>query len=86
MSGAEHRLVLVSQQEVAPTVMDAPSAISKDLHAESNVESIPVDSESDTVSLLGNAILDQDASTLVVEPTSGIIGFQHRGSCSDEFL
>ena len=45
------RLVLVSQQEVAPTVMDAPSAISRDLHAESNVESIPVDSESDTASL-----------------------------------
>ena len=33
------RLVLVSQQEVAPTVMDA---ISRDLHAESIVESIPV--------------------------------------------
>ena len=31
-----HRLRLVSQQEVAPTMMDAPSTISRDLLAESN--------------------------------------------------
>ena len=63
------RLVLVSQQEVAPTVMDAPSAVSR----ESNVESIPVDSESDTTSLPGNAILDQDAFTPVVEPLGSLV-------------
>ena len=68
------RLVLVTQQDVAPTVMDAPSAVSRDLHAESNVESIPVDSESDTASLLGNAILDQDAFTLVLE-LLGLVAF-----------
>ena len=79
------RLVLVTQQDVAPTVMDAPSPVSRDLHAESNVESIPVDSESDTASLLGNAILDQDAFTLVVE-LLGSVAFQCRDSCSHEFL
>ena len=52
--------------------MDAPSAISRDLHAESNVESISIDSESDTASLLGNAILDQDVSILVVEPLGSL--------------
>ena len=69
---SRRRLVLVSQQEVAPTVMDAPSAISRDLHAESNVESIPIDSESDTVSLPGNATLDQDDSIPVVEPLGSL--------------
>ena len=65
--------------------MDAPSAISRDLHAESNVESIPIDSESDTASLPGNAILDQDGS-IPSCGTSGIIVVQCRGSYSDEFL
>ena len=39
-----------------------------DLHAESNVESIPVDSENDAASHPGNATLDQSASIPVEEP------------------
>ena len=50
----------IIHQEVAPTVMDAPSAISKDLHAESNVES----------GFSPWQILNQDASTLGVDPGS----------------
>ena len=79
---SRRRLVLVSQQEVAPTMMDAPSAISRDLHGESNVESIRIDFE-DTASLSGNATLDQDDSILIVEPLGSL---SCRGSCSDEFL
>ena len=65
------RLVLVSQQ-VAHTVMHAPSAVSGELHAESNVESIPADSESDTASLPGFAIPEQDAFIPTVEPLGSL--------------
>ena len=34
------RLVLVSQQEVAPTVTDLPSVVSLESHAPSEVESV----------------------------------------------
>ena len=62
----------------------SPSAISRDLHAESNVESIPVDSESDAASL-GNAILDKDAFAPIVEPL-GSLAFFDTCEVEGEFL
>ena len=54
-------------------MMDAPSAVG-------NVESIKVDFESDTASLPGNAILDQDAFTPVVKPLGSLTGSSHLAS------